>query len=69
MKAKNLSDEQKEKFTSEFYDFNRDETPSDQESPIPWGCPWMFGFKVELKGETIEEMVSNYIDDYSCEWE
>jgi len=67
--ADSLTDEQKEKFVDEFYDFNRDDTPEDKASPLPWGCPWLFGFTVKLKGETISEMVDNYIDIHSSEWE
>jgi len=69
IQAKDLTDEQKEQFTAEFYDYMRYDTPDDQQSPLPWGCPWMFGFVVSLRGDSIEDMIDNYINDYNEEWE
>ena len=62
--AKNLSDEQQEAFTAFFYD-NFD--CEDQDSPSPWGCPWIDRGNEELEGDTIEEMARNYWDDYCDE--
>ncbi len=60
--AKDLSEKEQEAFAREFY--LRDEAPDDLDTPTPWGCPWYFGFHVELRGNTIEEMVDNYIRKY-----
>lgn len=59
IKATELTDEQKEAFTKAFYEAV---SFDDRDSPSPWGCPWHFGFTLELEGSTIEEMVKSYID-------
>lgn len=65
--AKDLSEAEQKAFAHEFY--LRDDAPDDlQDNPEPWGCPWYSGSPVELRGDTIEEMVDNYIRDYVDEF-
>jgi hypothetical protein len=66
--ARTLNDEQKDAFTKLFY--STDGTPNDANSdnPNPWGAPWNFGFKVILRGNTVEDMVEEYIEEYKSEW-
>jgi hypothetical protein len=66
--ARSLSESEREEFSEEFY--SRDEAPDDavDGNPCPYGCPWLFGWEVELRGATIEEMVDNYIEDYKSEF-
>jgi len=63
MKAKDLTTEQRDQFSTLFYE--SDDAPNDNNSdnPCPWGCPWYFGGDVELAGDTIPEMVDNYLDE------
>jgi len=62
--ATNLTEKQKDEFCDLFYEsvsFNDCITPS------PFGLPWEWGSPIELEGETIEEMVENFIYDYSTD--
>jgi len=67
--ARDLTDDQKEVFTEEFYDLwetaGMDDT--DCESPAPYGCPWYWGSKMELEGVDIQEMAKNHFEDYKEE--
>jgi len=70
--AKELRTREKKMFSEEFYsDWNikTGEVPDDQESPIPWGCPWLHGSPIELNGDNIEEMVACYIEEHQAEWQ
>ena len=57
---KDLTDEEKKEFCKIFYE-NVD--IYDLEVSCPWGCPWYFNEQMELKGNTIEEMVNTYINE------
>ena len=61
MKAKDLTPEQRDEFSTLFYQYP--DAPKDNlsDNPCPWGCPWYFGGDVGLKGNTISEMVENYL--------
>lgn len=53
----NLSDADKEIFTDRFYcgvDFD------DTDSPLPWGCPWLWQ-KTGLEADTIKELCEEYL--------
>lgn len=66
MLARQLTDEQKEDFVNIFYCL----TPIDDlDNPNPWGCPWYFGWDVELKGNSVREMAENFYKSISDEIE
>jgi len=72
-RASDLTEKEREWFTFLFYQKIDAALPEglsldDMDSPRPWGCPWLFGWEVELRGATIEEMVDNYIEDYKSEF-
>ena len=67
--ARDLADQEKDIFTEEFYDLCEKESVElcDQSTPMPYGCPWMWGSKIELEGDNIKEMAKNLFDDYKEE--
>lgn len=60
MKAKDLTAEQQEKFTDTFYSLLS--CGDDLDSPLPWGCPWLYAEDMELQGATVAEMAKNYFE-------
>jgi len=69
MNAKELTDSQKDIFIVEFYNLwdNELDYPNDTGSPTPWGCPWLFGGPIELKGKDVKEMAENFWQDHKEE--
>ena len=64
--AKNLTDEEKEKFVESFYTLWKanDLGDTDESSPAPWGCPWYWARGcIELEAKDIEEMAKNHFND------
>ena len=61
MKAKDLTTEQRDQFSTLVYESDDAPNDNDSDNPCPWGCPWYFGGDVELAGNTIPEMVDNYL--------
>lgn len=62
MKTEDLTEEQRLEFTEEFYLL----APSwlnDQDTPHPWGCPWLWAKGMELYGETPKEMARDMFND------
>lgn len=60
-----LTSREREHFTNIFYEMMPHVT--DWDTTNPWGCPWFFGFDVYLTGNSMEERVKNYIDQFSCD--
>ena len=67
MKASELTEEQRQDFANLFYSDCETPTDIDSDNPSPWGCPWYWGG--DLEGETIHEMVENFIKAHKSEWE
>lgn len=58
--AKDLTDKEQGLFIEEFYgSIGLD----DLEDSDPWGCPWHYNPDALLKGDTIEEMAQNYLEE------
>lgn len=47
------------KFSEAFYAIE-DVGLDDLSSPCPWGCPWLFGTEILLRGNSIEDMAKNF---------
>jgi len=62
IKAKDLTDEQKEKFVEAFYSKWNFATEADLDSPAPWGCPWLHDELREFNILDIEKEASDYFD-------
>ena len=56
MKCKDLTRAQKEVFEKEFYRLAHFD---DRDSPLPWGCPWLWSNET-LRGNTIMDMARNF---------
>lgn len=63
--AKSLTEEQKDKFTEIFYE---EVSFDDTMTGTLWGQPWKHGSPQILEGETVEEMVKNYIQEHQEEF-
>ena len=63
--SKDLTEEQKDKFTEFFYE---EVSFDDSMTSCLWGKPWTHGGNTVLEGETVEEMVKNYIKDHEEEF-
>ena len=61
--ACDLSDEQRKEFLRQ-WDQNG-YYMDDTESPAPWCCPWLADR--DIRGNTIRQMVENYLSDYEDE--
>ena len=62
--ATKLTDSERELFQTIFYESETGIMLNDHETPCPYGCPWYFGYDVSLRGDDLDEMVENYIEDY-----
>jgi len=73
-RASDLTEKEREWFTFLFYQKIDSVLPEGlslddvYDNPRPWGCPWSFSGNRLLAGDTIEEMVDNYIEDYKSEF-
>jgi len=65
MRAKDLTQEQREEFQMHFYEI--DGSPNDYDVGTLWGCPWDFGSMTKLKGNNLKEMAYNYFLDVEDE--
>lgn len=67
MRAEELSEEERIEFAESFYDcwcpWSMLGKKPDLSSPEPWGCPWFYDPEVEFKGETVDEMATNYFKE------
>lgn len=58
IKAKDLTEEQREEFVLAFYE--ESEFDDREYSPYPWGCPWLWCENHLLIGSSIEEMAKAF---------
>lgn len=59
-RAINLTDKEREQFVEAFYEVCH---VDDRDSPLPWGCPWLYDEYYTFKGGFIENMARNYYED------
>jgi len=67
-KVDDLTDNLKELFADKFYDDPRSPNDNVSDNPLPWGCPWYFSPKLLLRGNTIDDMVEDYINRFISHW-
>lgn len=61
--AKNLTEKDQEIFVDFFYDVAPLDIDDDLETPMPWGCPWLWDKNASLHGETLKEMAKNFYEE------